>query len=332
MRRRPQSRAAAESVRNVGSCEGGVDPDADHRRLAGLGRVVAAAASGGWPPCGRRRRAPLAGMSPSVVDTVRIACTAEDLDEAVLALEVAVERALGQAGRRDDVVDPRVVVAAGHEQLAAGVHQRLQGALAGRREVAGGAVVDAAPRCTAGLNSSTGGRRRAGGCTLTAWRPNSVRCTTSARASSMRSGGYGGRAWPPAGCRRCRACGAGTRAGARSPGRAGAAAGVVAVSRERNAATWRSAVRTEPPATAASLSAAVWNTPEDRLVALVDLGVAGDPRPDRPPAVGVGRDQAERLGRGARAGAPPGPRGGGTRPPCRRSTGRRTPASSRPAR
>jgi hypothetical protein len=35
---------------------------------------------------------------------------------------------------------------------------------------------------------------------------------------------------------------------------------VVAVSRDRNAATCRSPVRAEPPATAASLSAAVWNT------------------------------------------------------------------------
>ena len=35
---------------------------------------------------------------------------------------------------------------------------------------------------------------------------------------------------------------------------------VVAASRERKAATWRSPVRAEPPATAASLSAAVWNT------------------------------------------------------------------------
>jgi hypothetical protein len=110
-----------------------------------------------------------------------------------------------------------------------------------------------------GLNSSAGGRRRAGGCTFTAWRPNRVRCTTSAIASSTRSAGYAAAAAE----RRMRALSKvrGMHPSSSvSTGSSCRGGRVVAVSRERKAATCRSPVRAEPPATAASLSAAVWNT------------------------------------------------------------------------
>ncbi len=67
---------------------------------------------------------------------------------------------------------------------------------------------------------------------------------------------------------------------------------------------------------------------EDRLVPLVDVCVAGDPCPDRA-ASPRRRASPARGPRSTRsAGGRSDPPGCGTRPPCPRSTGRTTPASS----
>ena len=106
---------------------------------------------------------------------------------------------------------------------------------------------------------------------------------------------------------------------------------VVVASRDWNLATSRSPVRADAAGERIVALGRGVEGVEHRLVARVDLGVARDPCPQRRPALDVGRERVERLGRRAQL--------AGDLPRqvaehvllARRSTGRRTPASSRRA-
>ena len=112
----------------------------------------------------------------------------------------------------------------------------------------------------AGLNSSIGGRRRAGRVHVDG---------LQAEQRAVHDVGEGvldpleRRTQPALAARRMRATSSVRGRHASSSAITGSSwrgGRVVAVRRDRNAATWRSPVRAEPPATAASLSAAAWNT------------------------------------------------------------------------
>ena len=162
--------APVEQRRGVGSegrvFERGIDPDAQHRRLVDVGGVIAVEPPPQRALPGRRlERRDVGDLDHRRAHGLNRACR-EHARELVLVAEVPVERTVGDAGRGDEIVDARVVVAALDEHVAA---RREQGV---ERAVAGGVRVDRARRAGGWRASPTpdsiaGGGAPSGGCTFT---------------------------------------------------------------------------------------------------------------------------------------------------------------------
>ncbi len=304
--------------------ERGVDPDAQHRSLVRVRRVVAAEPSTQGrlcPPARRMRRT--SGISVTVAADGLHRPRREDARELILVPEVPVEGTVRDARRGHEIVDPRVVVAAVDEHVASGREQR------GRARDCRGSPRRSPPRpvgtsrASRCRSASAGGGEPSGGCTFTSARsPNSVRCRTSVIASSTRSLGIRVR-----------------RDRAEDPGDVECVVQALQEQSDDRIELPRRERRGHQPGVDPG-DGLLPRAPghgreelvglvcvEDRFVACVDLRVAGDPcraaRPSR-----RGRRSARRAPRSTRSpGASPARRADGTPPPCSRSTGRRRRAS-----
>ncbi len=322
--------APVEEGRGIGPERGvlerGIDPDraASPPRWRARRCIGSATLRSTLLPSGASRAAMSGPRAPSCRRSARARAVSMRAS-CVLVAEVTVERAMGDAGGGDQIVDARAVIAAAREHVATRMRATLRARGCSIPSRLGLGVRAGAGRTSRSRTRAQAVAQPSGACTFTPARPEQGAVhDVGDRDSRTRSPAY-----PP---------------------------GATDRSNPLTSSVWFEALEEEPDHRVevawdgsvvvsnrarirVTVSSPVWRATagehvvalqrvEDRLVAGVDLGVPRHPGAQREPSR-PRRESARRAPRSTRSpGAPPVPRAGRTRLPCWRSTGRRRPGST----